>query len=127
MATRAKTTKKPAIGNPSSDAAIKQEPVIVAEQEQNAISGLSPQGSLPKPRVAGPRKRRKRQPPKKPLLQQPLVLAGIGLAAIFIIGSIVNAQDSSSMEKSVLPPPPDEFAGSGEMDSEITGWHRPML
>lgn len=105
MATRAKATKKPAIGNPSSDAVIQQEPVIVAEQEQkaaiqqepvivakqeqNAISGLSTQGRLPKPRIAGTRKRRKRQP-KKSLLQNPLVAVGMGVAAILLVSSFLK-------------------------------------
>jgi hypothetical protein len=132
MATRAKAIKKPArkkpaIGNTSSDAAIQQEPVIVVEQEQNAISGLKPQGRMPMPRVAGTKKRRKRQPKSKSIFQQPLLLVGAGIALIYIVGSLKNSSSSESMEKSMLPTPSDEFAESGEMNSEITGWHRPLL
>jgi hypothetical protein len=124
MATRAKAIKKPAIGNQSSDAAMIQEPVIVAQQEQNAISGLNPQGRLPMPGVAGTKKRRKRQPKSKSIFQQPLLLVGAGIAVVYIVGSLMNSSSSEIMEKSMLPPEP-EF--TSDDNPEVSGWHRPIL
>lgn len=125
MSTQTKVAENAVTGNQPTTAFMDQEPGIVATQEPTTVSGPTMPKKPPRSRVAGPKKRKKRQPKSRSIFDKPLVLAAAGLVAIYLIGVWQHSSRLCSIERPMLPPLPD-FPDEDQIDSGITGWSSPV-
>ena len=78
MSTQTKVAENAVTGNQPTTAFLDQEPTTV--------SGPTIPKKPPRSRVAGTKKRKKRQPKNQSMFDKPLVLMAAGLVAIYLIG-----------------------------------------
>lgn len=117
MSTQTKVAENAVTGNQPTTAFLDQEP--------NSISGPTMPKKPPRSRVAGTKKRKKRQPKSQSMFDKPLVLMAAGLVAIYLIGVWQHNSRMGRIAGPMMPPLPD-FPDEDQIDSEMTGWSSPQ-